>query len=88
MKFKASIAYWKPEKNAGLAVAYVPTQLIERLGGLKQKRVHGRVNGTEFVSSVWPAGAGRLALNVSKKMMGDAGVGVGDEARFEITSGG
>jgi hypothetical protein len=31
-----------------------------------------------------PAGSGRLALSVSQKMMRAAGVGVGDEATFEI----
>jgi len=33
-----------------------------------------------------PAGDGRLALSVSKAMMTAAGVGVGDEAEFEITA--
>jgi hypothetical protein len=33
-----------------------------------------------------PAGAGRLALSVSKAMMATGSVGVGDEAEFVITS--
>jgi hypothetical protein len=33
-----------------------------------------------------PAGAGRLALSVSKAMMKGAGVGIGDAAEFEITA--
>jgi hypothetical protein len=31
-----------------------------------------------------PAGGGRLALSVSRKMMTTAAIGVGDEAEFEI----
>jgi len=84
LKFQATIEYWKPEKKGGLAVAYVPAQYISRLGGLKQRHVTGRINGIEFASSVWPAGSGRLALNVSQKMMKAASLTVGDEARFEI----
>ena len=84
LKFKARVDYWRPEQKGGLAVAYVPTEYIAKLGGLKQKRVHGRINNADFKSSVWPAGSGRLALNVTKKMMSDAKVQVGGDARFEV----
>jgi hypothetical protein len=47
-------------------------------------RVRGTINGAEYTSNVMPAGSGRLALSVSKAMMKAAGVGVGDEAEFEI----
>lgn len=84
MKFRATIRYWQPEQNAGLAVADVPSEHIESLGGLKQMRVQGTINGSDYVSNVMPAGYGRLALSVSKKMMQAARVGVGDEAEFEV----
>ncbi|HEY7381967.1 MAG TPA: DUF1905 domain-containing protein [Gaiella sp.] len=84
MRFQATIRYWRPERGSGLAVADVPAEHVERLGGLKQMRVRGTINGAEYLSNVMPAGSGRLALSVSKKMMGAAGVGVGDEAAFEI----
>ena len=84
MKFKATIEYWKPERKAGLAVVYVPARYIDKVGGLKQRRVKGRMNAAAFVSSVWPAGLGRLALNVSKAMMSAAKVSVGDQAGIEI----
>jgi hypothetical protein len=51
---------------------------------LKQARVRGTINGAQYVSNVMPAGSGRLALSVSQKMMKAAGVGVADEAEFEI----
>lgn len=84
MKFRAKIRYWRPESRSGLAVADVPSQHIAALGGLKQMRVRGRINGAEYLSSVMPAGSGRLALSVSQKMMAAAGVGAGDEASFDI----
>jgi hypothetical protein len=84
MKFKATIRYWRPERESGLAVADIPNEQVEPLGGLKQARVRGTINAVEYASNVMPAGSGRLALSVSKKMMGAAGVRVGDEAEFEI----
>lgn len=84
MKFRARIRYWNPKATSGLAVADIPTKHIASLGGLKQIRVQGTINGADYLSNVMPAGSGRLALSVSKKMMGAAGVGVGDEAEFEI----
>ena len=84
MKFQATIRYWHPEREGGLAVADIPSEHVGPLGGLKQMRVRGTINGAEYVSSVTPAGSGRLALSVSQKMMGAASVGVGDEAEFEV----
>lgn len=84
MKFKATIRYWRPEREGGLAVADIPSEHIAALGGLKQARVRGTINGADYVSNVMPAGSGRLALSVSQKMMKAAAVGVGDEAEFEI----
>jgi hypothetical protein len=86
MKFRSKIRYWRPESQSGLAVADIPSEHIEPLGGLRQMRVKGRINGAEYLSNVMPAGSGRFALSVSKKMMEAAGVHVGDEAEFEIAA--
>lgn len=84
MKFRATIRYWRPESRSGLAVADIPSEHVAALGGLKQMRVRGKINGAEYLSNVMPAGGGRLTLSVSQKMLAAAGVGVGDEAEFEI----
>ena len=84
VRFRSTIRYWRPERQGGLAVADIPDEHVGPLGGLKQMRVRGTINGSEYESNVMPAGLGRLALTVSKKMMGAARVGVGDEADFEI----
>ena len=84
MKFRATIRYWRPDQASGLAVADIPIEHISALGGLKQQRVRGTINGAEYVSNVMPAGAGRLALSVSKLMLRAGSVSVGDAAEFEI----
>jgi len=47
-------------------------------------KVKGHLNGVEFASNTMPAGGGVLALSVSKKMLADAGLKVGDMATLEI----
>jgi hypothetical protein len=88
IRFTGTLRYWSAEKAAGLAVVDVPPVHIPALGGLKQARVRGRIAGSEFTSSVMPAGGGRLALSVSRAMMKGAGVEVGEAAEVEITGSG
>ena len=82
--FRSTIRYWHPEREGGLAVADIPPDVIGTLGGLKQMRVAGSIGGADFTSNTMPAGGGRLALSVSRKMLDAAGLAVGDEADFEI----
>jgi hypothetical protein len=81
---RATIRHWKPEATSGLAVTDLPSDVATALGGLKQQRVNGTINGTAFASNVMPAGGGRLCLSVSKAMMEAAGVTVGDEVDVEV----
>ena len=84
IRFAGRIRHWNPEKASGLAVIDVPVEHISTLGGLKQQRVHGRIGGAEFTSNVMPAGGGRLALSVSKAMMGAANAAIGDDVDIAI----
>jgi hypothetical protein len=84
IRFAARVRYWNPEKGSGLAVLDIPAEHVPAIGGLKQQRVQGTIGGAGFTSNVMPAGAGRLALSVSKAMLGAAGVGIGDLAEIEI----
>jgi hypothetical protein len=86
IRFIGAVRYWNPEKGSGLAVADVPREHIAAIGGLKQQRVRGSIGGKPFASSVMPAGGGRLALSVSKAMMKNAGIGVGETAAIEIAA--
>lgn len=85
IRFAGTIRHWNPEKQSGLAVVDVPPEHVTALGGLRQQRVRGMIGGADFISNVMPAGGGRLALSVSKAMMGAAGAGIGDSVDIEIT---
>ncbi len=76
--------YFRPERAAGLAVVDVPGDVAAALGGLKQMRVRGTLNGAEFSSNTMPAGGGVLAMSVSRKLLDAAGLQVGEEADVEI----
>jgi hypothetical protein len=83
-RFHGRIRFFRPERAAGLAVIDIPADVTAGLGGLKQMRVRGALNGTEFASNTMPAGGGVLALSVSRKILAASGLSVGDEAEVEI----
>jgi hypothetical protein len=85
IRFSGPIRHWNPETASGLAVVDVPAEHVAAIGGLRQQRVHGRIGSADFTSNVMPAGGGRLALSVSKAMMGAARIGLGDVAEIEIS---
>ena len=62
----------------------IPKNVMEGLGGLKQMKVAGKLNGVGFRSNTMPAGGGVLALSVSRKLLDEAGLKVGDSADVEI----
>ena len=82
--FRSTVRYFRPDKASGLTVADIPADVTERLGGLKQLRVRAIVNGREFVSNTMPAGGGKLALSLSKAILKECGLDVGEEADFEV----
>jgi uncharacterized protein DUF1905 len=83
-RFRGKVRYFRPELKAGLAVVDIPKAVATALGGLKQMKVRGKLNGAEFNSNTMPAGGGVLALSLSRKLLGDAGVKIGDEVDVEL----
>lgn len=83
-RFRGTIRYFRPQLKSGLAVIDIPETVATGLGGLKQMRVHGKLNGVEFNSNTMPAGGGVLALSLSQKLLGAAGLKVGDEINVEL----
>jgi hypothetical protein len=83
-RFRGSIRYFRPELQAGLAVVDIPKTVATGLGGLKQMRVRGKLNGLDFNSNTMPAGGGVLALSLSRKILIEAGVKVGDKVDVEL----
>jgi len=83
-RFRGKVRYFRPEKASGLAVIDLPAAAAMELGGQKQMKVKGRLNGVEYASNTMPAAGRVLALSLSKKMLAGAGLKVGDEADVEI----
>jgi hypothetical protein len=83
-RFRGTIRYFRPESEAGLAVVDIPKIVANGLGGLKQMRVRGKLNGVDFNSNTMPAGGGVLALSLSRKLLTSAGLKVGDEIDIEL----
>ena len=83
-RFRGKVRYFRPEKASGLAVIDIPGAAARELGGLKQMKVKGRLNGVEYASNTMPAGGGVLALSVSRKLLEAAGLKVGDTTAVEI----
>jgi len=84
MRFTGKVRYFRPEANSGLAVMDIPKQVATELGGLKQMRVRGRLNGAEFTSNTMPAGGGVLALSLSQALLKAAGLKVGQKAEVDL----
>ena len=84
-RFKGAVRYFRPAQQSGLAVVDIPRAVADGLGGLKQMRVAGKLNGVEFRSNTMPAGGGVLALSVSRKLLDEAGLKVGDTAEIDVT---
>ena len=83
-RFQGKVRYFRPDLKRGLAVIDIPTTVATGLGGLKQMRVRGKLNGVDFNSNTMPAGGGVLALSVSQKLLSAAGLKVGDETDVEL----
>jgi Domain of unknown function (DUF1905) len=84
MRFRGKVRYFRPELQSGLAVIDIPPDVTGHLGGLKQMRVRGTLNGVEFASNTMPAGGGVLALSLSKKLLDAAGLKVGGSADVDL----
>ncbi|HYN63297.1 MAG TPA: YdeI/OmpD-associated family protein [Candidatus Limnocylindrales bacterium] len=70
--------------RGGGAVAVIPPEVTSALGGLKQMRVTGTLNGTAFRSSTMPYRGG-FYLGVHKATREAAGVAIGDDVEIAVT---
>ena len=71
--------------RGGGALIDVPPELIAGLGGLKQMRVVGTIDGHPFRSSTMPAGGGRLCIGIHRATRAAAGVDVGSEVEIQVS---
>jgi len=70
--------------RAGGAMVLVPDEVAQALGGLKQMRVVGTVNGVPYQSSTMPYGDRGLFMGVHKATRAAAAVEFGDTVQVTV----
>lgn len=83
-RFRGTVRFFRPELDSGLAVVDIPKEVATALGGLKQMKVRGKLNGVDFNSNTMPAGGGVFALSMSRKLLAEAGLKVGEQTEVEV----
>jgi hypothetical protein len=82
--FSGRVRQWREDKPGGLAVVDIPADLVADLGGRRQTRVTGHLNGSPFTGSTMLVAGGGFCVGVSKAALKAAGAGVGDEVQLSI----
>ena len=57
--FSGRVRQWRDDKPGRLAVVDIPTDLVADLGGRRQMRVSGNLNGAPFTASTMLDGMSR-----------------------------
>lgn len=85
VEFEGRLRRWREDKPGGLAVIDIPQELVTDLGGRRQMRVSGTLDGTPFAGSTMLVAGGGLCVGVSKTAITSAGVAVGDSVAVALT---
>ena len=83
--FSGQVRRWREDKPGGLAVVDVPEGMVGRLGGRRQMRVTGSINGADFTGSTMLVAGGGLCVGVSKAALKGAGASVGDDVELSLS---
>jgi hypothetical protein len=84
ISFKGTIRHWREDPPRGLAVVDIPAVLVAKLGGRRQFKVSGTLNGEPFTGSTMLVAGGGYCVGVSKAAMTAAGVDVGRQVDVRI----
>jgi Domain of unknown function (DUF1905) len=82
--FKGRVRQWREDKPGGLAVVDVPADLVDKLGGRRQMRVTGTLDGAPYTGSTMLVAGGGFCVGVSRAALKAAGTAVGDEVELSI----
>ena len=82
--FSGRVRQWRDDKPGGMAVVDIPEHLVADLGGRRQMRMVGTLNGAAFTGSTMLVAGGGLCVGVSKASLKAAGASVGDQVELEI----
>jgi NaMN:DMB phosphoribosyltransferase len=88
--FRGRVRRWRQDKPGGLAVIDIPLELVADLGGRRQMRIAGSLNGVPFAGSTMLVAGGGFCVGVSAAALRTCGASVGDEVdvRLERADGG
>jgi hypothetical protein len=81
VQFRGNMCRWREDSPSGLSVVDVPAEMVEAIGGRRQKRVTGTCTGAAFTGSTMLGG---FCVGVGKAALKAAGVSVGDEVELSI----
>lgn len=84
VEFRGTVRQWRDDKPGGLAVVDVPAEFVAELGGRKQRRVSGTLNGADFTASTMLVAGGGFCVGVSKAALKSAHAAVGDEVQVVL----
>lgn len=82
VEINGTVRRWREDKPGGLAVVDIPAELVPELGGRRQRRVAGTLNGAEFTGSTMLVAGGGFCVGVSKAALKSAGAEVGDQVQL------
>lgn len=86
VEFRGRVRQWRDDKPGGLAVVDVPPGLVGDLGGRRQMRVTGTLNGEPFTGSTMLVAGGGLCVGLSKAALRSAAAAVGDDVALSLAS--
>jgi hypothetical protein len=82
--FRGRIRRWREDKPGGLAVIDIPPELVADLGGRRQMRMAGTLNGVAFTGSTMLVAGGGFCVGVSRAALNAAGLSAGDDADVQL----
>ena len=82
--FRGRVRRWDETKPGGLRVVDIPAEHVPTLGGRRQYRVEGTMNGAPFGGSTMLVAGGGFAVGASKASLKAAGADVGDEVELVL----
>jgi Domain of unknown function (DUF1905) len=86
VQFRGRVRRWREDKPGGLAVVDVPDALVAELGGRRQMRVTGTLNGSPFTGSTMLVAGGGLCVGVSRVALKTAGASMDELVTLTIKS--
>jgi hypothetical protein len=84
VEFHGTVRRWREDKPGGIAVVDIPAEFVADLGGRRQRRITGTLNGAAFAGSTMLVAGGGVCVGVSKAALKSAGAAVGDQVLLAL----